>query len=156
MIVATIQDKRINLEDDIIYPHDKSRLEHATEAYGLMFNDYNKLYNTNYDKFFWAYSRVIDEPIELEETQLIRMQELSNIGGGIAILLDVPSTMMTLESSFYDFSDQIYYREFDRLSIPPWDNIYKLHGVLEKQIILPYIKKDWIIETLNVIDQEED
>jgi hypothetical protein len=66
-------------------------------------------------------------------------------GNDVLIVLDVPEQYVTL-TSYYDWSDYIYFTEDEDQENRElaWSNVFNTDGVDEIQVVMPFIKKEWI------------
>lgn len=163
MKIWSVQSKELIdlLQHQSILYADPERCNHsnAKPAYDRLFQVYNSLHNTDYVDFFWGLSELFMGNESLEK---IKYSILEKIGGEQQscrmIVLNIPDELI-LETDFYNFTDYIYavtesdeevcdvfsFETNDASSIREmlWESAFSKR-VSEKQVIFPYIKKEYI------------
>ena len=149
MKMITIQKEFI--KDNILYPVNllSKNQQQSPNCYKRLFEDFYNKTNIKINKAIWCYSQLFkDEEICLNDKHINRAFEMGTINNPYAYLLNVPNDFC-LQTSFYDWVDQIFKEEFpnDEPNYnPKWDNIYYLENINEIQCIIPFIKKEWILD----------
>lgn len=152
--ILTIQDQLIFDAGEVAHHNGKCNYKHALPVYQRLFDDYNKKFNTNYKNFFFGFSKLLmgcdDCPVvSYNIKRALGMIGLSKLNGKIAYWLKIPQELC-LESDFYNFADFIYDSEYPgELENMDWERDVYSDRKAEKQVIFPYIKKEWIQALIN-------
>ena len=147
MRILTMQSSNLDLTKDITYADPKlCNFSDNKVVYELLFKDYNNKHNTSYEGFFWGFSELLEDNLEDE---ISRAKEMcGHYNNNIILILEVPDELV-LETDFYNFVDEICAITGIDTSIESiWESIYDLRPNREKQVIFPYIKKEWIIKCI--------
>ena len=140
MKVLTIQCMDLNIETKVYANPLKCNHPNALEVYQRLFNDYNQKKSTNYNSFFWGFSKLLTN--NLDEA-IKRACEMIGTYHGKVFVLEIPDELC-LETDFYNFSDEIYAYEFPNELESIWESIYEERNA-ERQVIFPYIESNIII-----------
>ena len=143
MRIISMQSSKIDFNEEVILP-DKNicNFEDNKPVYEMLFNDYNKKHNTNYDAFFWGFSETLEKDMYDQFNRACEMAGCDN--NDIMLVLEVPDDII-LETDFYNFVDEICaITGIDSSIESMWETIYDLQPNRERQVIFPYIKKEWI------------
>lgn len=143
--VLTIQSEELKLRGRV-YPNGNCNHSHALPIYKRLFDDYNKLKNTSYDNFFWAFSDLLTDNLSYAVNRSAEMigMYISDESTENVLILEVPDDIC-LATDFYNFSDEIFAYEFPNELESNWENIYS-ERKSEKQIIFPYIDESMLIK----------
>ena len=131
------------------YP-DKSRCNHphALPVYQRLFGDYNEKKGTSYESFFWGFSELRTNDLDVATTRALEMIGMLDAENCKVLILDVPDEIC-LETDFYNFSDEIFAYQYPDELQSHWDCIYDNRNS-EKQIIFPYIEESWVIAEVEI------
>jgi hypothetical protein len=98
----------------------------------------------------FAWSKVIDDEINMSVTSLLRMNEMTPFKENTIILeLEVSDDELLL-TDFYNFVDMRYSEEFPKGNpnyeeiSTTWEDVFNIRRDVEIQAILPYIKHEWV------------
>lgn len=153
--ILTIQDPLIFDAGEVAHHNGKCNYKHALPVYQRLFDDYNKKFNTNYNNFFFGFSKLLmgmdDMPIIPHNInralEMIGKRKLSE-DNKVAYWLKIPEELC-LESDFYNFSDAIFELEEPGSVNIDWERDIYSDRESEKQVIFPYIKKEWVHAEIN-------
>ncbi len=152
--ILTIQDQLIFDAECIAHHNGKCNYKHALPIYQRLFDDYNKKFGTDYKNFFFGFSKLRmgcdDCPVvSYNIKRALEMIGLSKLNGKIAYWLQIPQELY-MESDFYNFTDFIYDLENPgEIENMNWERDVYSNRDAEKQVIFPYIKKEWIFAEIN-------
>lgn len=151
MRVLTIQSKNLEIYRRE-YANGECNHENALPVYHKLFEDYNMKHKTNYNAFFWGFSKLLTNDLN---------EAVNNASGMIGVpedkrasknvlILEVPDKIC-LETDFYNFTDEIYANEYpDELS-SIWNSIY-MKRESERQVIFPYIDESMVLAVYKLED----
>ncbi|MCR0531744.1 JAB domain-containing protein [[Clostridium] innocuum] len=140
--VLTIQSSDLDVSKKEFADKDRCNYQEALPVYRRLFDDYNRMKETNYPSFFWGFSKLktkdMNEAIE-------RASEMigEEIGNSKIYVLDIPSELC-LETDFYNFTDEIYAYQYPNEMESVWNSIYEKRNS-ERQVIFPYIEPSMIV-----------
>lgn len=140
--VLTIQSSDLDVSKKEFANKDRCNYQEALPVYRRLFDDYNRMKETNYPSFFWGFSKLktkdMNEAIE-------RASEMigEEIGNSKIYVLDIPSELC-LETDFYNFADEIYAYQYPNEMESVWNSIYEKRNS-ERQVIFPYIEPSMIV-----------
>ena len=168
MKIVSIQNKNLEFDKDgVCYHNGACNYSENKEAYDKMFQEYNQRNCTKYNNLFWGFSKLLERdytngyeyiPIELSKrvfaaiyNKLGLFYEECDNSDAAFYLMDIPDELI-LESDFYNFTDYIYMtRGFEPDFKVLWETIFSDRDET-KQVVFPYIKKEWIIEKIDTVD----
>lgn len=145
MKVLTIQSTELNTNTNTRIYADPNKCNHtnALEVYKRLFNDYNQKKNTNYNSFFWAFSKLLTDNMGEAIERAFSMIGMDFTSEWKILVLNVPDELC-LETDFYNFSDEIFAYQYPDELESIWESIYEKRES-ERQIIFPYIDPTWIM-----------
>lgn len=121
---------------------DRCNYQEALPIYRRLFDDYNRMKETDYSSFFWGFSKLktkdMDKAIERACHMIGKETDDSKI-----YVLDIPSELC-LETDFYNFADEIYAYQYPNEMESIWNSIYEKRNS-ERQVIFPYIEPSMIV-----------
>lgn len=150
MKLLTVQHEKvleiINNED--IYKADKELCRYYHNTPGC-YNELIKRLNNETPIFAWYKLCGVSELDFSKKT--IDLAGGKGIDKGIWMLLEVPDDLVLL-SDFYDYVDMMFLEREgpdDFKDLPTWESVFEYIDKENRDIqaIIPYIKKEWIIET---------
>ena len=150
MKVLTIQSKKLDLtfkNSDKVFPNGNCNYPHAKPVYERLFKEYNKIKDTDYNGFFWAFSNLLTEDKDEQVKRAKGMIGMEDRKDTKVLILDIPDELC-LATDFYNFADEIYAHEFPNELKSVWDSIFDVRENSETQVIFPYISKDMVVEIL--------
>lgn len=104
--VLTIQSSDLDVSKKVYADKDRCNYQKALPIYRRLFDDYNRMKETDYSSFFWGFSKLktkdMDKAIERACDMIGKEADDSKI-----YVLDIPSELC-LETDFYNFADEIY------------------------------------------------
>lgn len=144
MNLVTIQYELIT--KNILYPNKfKSQNENkSSKCYKKLFQDYKLKTGFSIDKAIWCFKQLYKEKSINIEKDLPYIFNLGVYESNYIYNLNVPEKYIVL-TSFYDWVSLISREEDKEEFLYLWNNIYDLKDVDVIQAIIPYIKKEWII-----------
>lgn len=166
MKVLTVQSKNIDLSKDIIYPKpDKKK----TKVY-LDYPVYNKMkdilsnqIHKDVDYVFWGFSNIEETFPNLEyNNELCIFSLLSKIGiyknkkfnkKYILLELEIPTVYEYVETDFYDYCSILFDQQEGIVEEDEFPSVDHANYDRTRQVILPYIKKEWITRVVTNIDE---
>lgn len=140
--VLTIQSSDLDVSKKEFADKDRCNYQEVLPIYRRLFDDYNRMKETNYPSFFWGFSKLktkdMNEAIE-------RASEMigEEIGNSKIYVLDIPSELC-LETDFYNFADEIYAYQYPNEMESIWNSIYEKRNS-ERQVIFPYIEPSMVV-----------
>lgn len=140
--VLTIQSSDLDVSKKVYADKDRCNYQEALPIYRRLFDDYNRMKETDYSSFFWGFSKLktkdMDKAIERACHMIGKETDDSKI-----YVLDIPSELC-LETDFYNFADEIYAYQYPNEMESIWNSIYEKRNS-ERQVIFPYIEPSMIV-----------
>ncbi len=140
--VLTIQSSDLDVSKKVYADKDRCNYQEALPIYRRLFDDYNRMKETDYSSFFWGFSKLktkdMDKAIERACHMIGKETDDSKI-----YVLDIPSELC-LETDFYNFADEIYAYQYPNEMESIWNSIYEKRNS-EWQVIFPYIEPSMIV-----------
>jgi hypothetical protein len=148
MKVLTIQSLELSINAKTYADPTKCNHPNALEVYQRLFNDYNQKKKTNYNSFFWGFSKLLTDNLEDAIERACGMIGMDFTKEWKVLVLDIPDELC-LETDFYNFSDEIYAHQYPDELESYWDYIYEKRES-ERQVIFPYIDPKWIVQEITM------
>lgn len=143
MKVLSIQDITINVDTKIYADPSKCNHTDALNVYKRLFDDYNQKKNTDYNSFFWGFSKLRTSDLENSIKRAIEMIGIDCSRRWKVFVLDIPDELC-LETDFYNFTDEIFAYLYPKELDSHWEYIYEQRDS-ERQVIFPYMCQDWVM-----------
>ena len=140
--VLTIQSSDLDVSKKVYADKDRCNYQKALPIYRRLFDDYNRMKETDYSSFFWGFSKLktkdMDKAIERACDMIGKEADDSKI-----YVLDIPSELC-LETDFYNFADEIYAYQYPKEVESVWNSIYEKSNS-ERQVMFPYIEPSMVV-----------
>lgn len=152
MKVLTIQSKDLKISGRVFPDKTKCNHTNALPVYHRLFTNYNMKNRTDYDNFFWGFSKLRKDNLNeavFRAAEMIGIN-ISDKSTEQILILEVPDEICLI-TDFYNFSDEIFAYENPNELDSAWENIYSNRDS-EKQVIFPYIDEEMIVKQINLKD----